>query len=79
MYKTIDNLELHLKINPYTDVEELISIIQKLHISGNVISKTDDIDSDNQQPKLNEIMNRKILENKFNSIGFETIDIYDRY
>jgi hypothetical protein len=79
MYETIDNLELHLKINPYTDVEELISIIQKLHISGNVISKTDDIDSDNQQPKLNEIMNRKILEKKFNSIGFDTINIYDRY
>ena len=79
MYETIDNLELHLKINPYTDVEELISIIQKLHISGNVISKTDDIDSYDQQPKLNEIMNRKILEKKFNSIGFETIDIYDRY
>lgn len=79
MYETIDNLELHLKINPYTDVDELISIIQKLHISGNVISKTDDIDSYDQQPKLNEIMNRKILEKKFNSIGFETIDIYDRY
>ena len=45
MYETIDNLELHLKINPYTDVEELISIIQKLHISGNVIQQTDDIDS----------------------------------
>ena len=45
MYKTIENLELHLKINPYTNVDELISIIQKLHISGNVIKQTDEIDS----------------------------------
>lgn len=81
------NVEVKLFINPFADgleMDKLIEIIQKLKISGSIITQTDIIDSNFNEVDFNSINDRKVLENKFKAIGFNTIDenkfniIFDR-